>query len=157
MMKKEKEKTFVYINTFAAHYANEGFMKRFLDKKIGKPWNAMSDVLIPRSLDDRMIKEQFFHGVATAQFSMIQDGGTFINPMIAGFKTDFDTWNDIVHKYPDFVQNVIYLDIPYSLYKVVDDGADGISEEDYNMNSDNMKKLVADLEKEFYVSTKIMH
>ena len=156
-MNDTRDTNFVYINTYAAHFVNEGYLKRFIDKKLGKHWNTMSDILIPVSVGEDIINDDFFHGVATAQFSAIQHGGTFINPMIAGFKTDFELWNGIVHKYPDFNQNVTYLDIPYSLYKTVEDDVDVVSEQDYDENSSDMIELVKDLEEEFYYSMKVQH
>lgn len=155
------KRNFVYINSHAAHFLHDKKMKKYITNKIGhSKWKACNEVMIPEILqeDFEIFTEAFFHGITTYQYTMLNEGGTFINPLLYGLTTDFELWNDVIHSEPDFYQNVTYVDIPYSVYKeVAEDDSLFVTEEEYMENSNKLTGMVEQLKSTYYPSNTILH
>jgi len=147
--------TFIYINSLAAEVADNHRIKNFLNKKIGnKSWQLCHEVLIPEQLEEQagdVINEDFFHGIATHQFTLMKDGGVFINPFLYGLNSNVLIWTDIIHDSQDFFQNTIYIDIPYDLFKeAAKDTVYFCDEEEYTVTSDHIKGITEGINKKYY-------
>lgn len=158
---KQKERILVYINSHAAHFIDTSVIKNFLNKKLGtKKWTACNEVMIPDELkgDMSMLTENFFHGVSAYQYSMIYDGGMFVNPMLYGLTTDFLMWNDVLHSEPDFYQDVIYIDVPYEVYEQVAwDSPSFVDEDEYNQSAEHIKEMVNRIKTTYYPTSTVLH
>lgn len=161
-MNKTNYKEFIYINNVAALHVDDKDIRRFLNNKLGhKKWVIYNELFIPEVFgqDDTSLTEDFFHGVAVSQFSMIKRGGSFINPMLYAMNMDFKVWNHILHNEPDFRQHVSYVDIPYALYyeaakRVFEEP---LAEEEYELISKNLVTMVDKIKDDFYVNSNIIH
>ena len=156
----KREKTFIYINSFAAQVGNNHHIKNFLNKKIGnKSWTMCNEVLIPEQLKQNagdVINEDFFHGISTHQYTLMQDGGTFINPFLYGLNSDMTVWTDIIHDTQDFFQNTVYIDIPYELFKeAAKDTIFYVDEEEYNQTSTFIQDITKGINKKYYPETRL--
>jgi len=148
-MNSNKPKNLVYMNTFAEDIIHKKSVKKFVDNKIGKKWKSMGYVMIPNDLEEDMINEDFFNGVSAQQFFDINtSGGTFINPMLTGYQSNFNMWNNILHRDNTFEQSISYVDVPYEVYALNNDTA--VDEYDYNENSKKLKQLVSDIKISLY-------
>ena len=156
-----KPKILVYVNSHAAHFLTNPVLKRYLTKKLGsKSWIHCGDVLVPELLRENhdYMTENFFHGVSAQQFTMIHDGGTFINPMLYGLNSDFDLWNDILHDTPDFYQEILYVDIPYEVYGEIGKDDDYfVNEETYSEMSMMIEKMVNSIKNTYYPTAEVVH
>lgn len=158
---KQIERILVYINSHAAHFIDKSVIKNFLNKKLEtKKWVACTEVMIPEELRGNMsmMTENFFHGVSAYQYSMIYDGGTFINPMLYGLTTDFLMWNDVLHSEPDFYQDVVYIDVPYEVYEQAAwDSPSFVDKEDYEQSSQQIKDMVERIKQTYYPTGTVLH
>jgi hypothetical protein len=144
----------------AARHVHNKILKKFLDKKIGhRNWLAYNELHIPAQFGDtsETLTEDFFHGVAVSQFTMIQRGGTFINPMLYAMNMDFKTWNHILHNEPDFRQHIRYIDVPYEIYAQAVTESAPVKEEDYALVSESLIKMVDKIKDDFYVNSHLVH
>lgn len=155
-----KAKTFVYINSFAAQVGHNHHVKNFLNRKIGnKQWTLCNEVLIPEQLKEiasDVINQDFFHGISTYQYTMMQAGGTFINPFLYGLNSDMTLWTDIIHNNTgNFFQNAVYIDIPYELFKeAAKDTIYFVEEDEYNQTSTFIEEITAGINKKYYPATR---
>jgi len=156
-----KPKILVYVNSHIAHHLDKALMKKYLNGKIGnKSWEFFGDIIIPELLreDSSYMTDNFFHGISAHQFTMIQGGGTFVNPMLYGLHSDFSLWNDILHEKPDFYQEVIYIDVPYDIYKeVAKDDIYYVEEEVYGDMSKVIKDMVDKMKITYYSTSEELH
>ena len=151
---------FIYINNMAARHVEDKNLRKFLNEKIGhKNWKAYNELHIPAQFgdDESTLNESFFHGVAVHQFTMIRQGGTFINPMLYAMNFDFKIWNHILHNEADFRQHVRYIDVPYELYAQAVKDSPPVSEEDYKEVSQNLINMVKKIKDDFYVNSDTLH
>ena len=147
----KKETLFVYTNTFAASYIDNRYIKKYIESKIGSnKWTCFGDMMVPEMIGDDLLTPEFFHGIAAAQYNMILDGGTYINPLISGLQVDISMWNDIIHDRRDFFQNVMYIDIPYEILAQVTDIEENVDENTYKTNSKYVTGIVDRLKLHFY-------
>ena len=120
-----------------------------------KNWTCFDEGLdtVPDSLDVPA-SDDYYHGVAISQFTMMTKGGTFINPLIAGLTTDFKQWAGVVHEDTSFNQTMLYIDIPYEVYfqSVTDNNERPREEKEYEAISLSMKGLVDDLQAVMYMN-----
>ncbi len=155
------EKTFIYINSFAAQVGDNHHIKNFLNKKLGnKNWTIYDDVIIPEQLKTKagkdVIDENFFHGIATHQYTLMRDGGTYINPFLYGLNSNVGIWTDIIHDTLDFFQNTIYIDIPYELFKeAAKDTIFFVEEDEYNSTSEYIREITAGINNKYYPETRM--
>lgn len=156
-----KPRILIYLNSHIAHHLDKSVMKKYINNKIGhKNWEFFGDIIIPDLLreDSNYMTDNFFHGVSAHQFTMIQGGGTFVNPMLYGLHSDFSLWNDILHEKPDFYQEVIYIDIPYDIYnEVAKDDIFYVEEEIYSDMSRIIKDMVDKMKNTYYSTSEELH
>lgn len=150
MKKNSSVKHLIYINSVASLLTTNRVMKKFLNEKLrGKNWICFDEGLetVPDSLD-LPISNDYYHGVAISQFTMMAGGGTFINPLIAGLSTNFNQWAEAIHDVSSFNQTVLYVDVPYDVYfhSITDNKELPMEEEDYKAISRSMVNLVTDLQ-----------
>ena len=158
-----KPRILIYMNSHVAYHLDKSVMKKFINNKIGnKNWEFFGDVLVPnlfKNAPDEYLTEDFFHGVATHQYTMIQKGGTFINPMLYGLHNDFAVWNEILHGEPDFFQEVLYIDVPYDVYHEAakDNDEYYVDETRYNDMSTTIDVMVEKMKETFYLTGNELH
>ena len=157
----QKQKIFVYINSHAAHFVKSFILKKYLNNKIGhNKWISCNEVIIPESLqvDKELFTESFFHGITTYQYTIISNGGTFVNPLLYGLTTDFIMWNDIIHTEPNFFQDVVYIDIPFEMYKeIAQNDTYFVDEEEYRETSNKIQTMVKKLKDTYYSTGTVLH
>lgn len=154
-----KPKIMIYINSHVAYYTKKPILKKFLNKKIGhNKWFSFGDILIPDLIRDvpEYITDNFFHGISAHQYTMIQNGGTFVNPMLYGLHNDFNLWNNIIHEEPDFFKEVIYINVPYDMYtELCDDDEYKVNESIYNDMSKLIEDITVGIRKEYYTEMEL--
>lgn len=156
-----KPRILVYINSHAGHYLADAKMKKHVSMSLGhKQWKFFGDIIIPNLIKDNpsYLTENFFHGVSAHQHTMIQGGGTFINPMMYGLHNDFSLWNDVIHENPEFYQEIIYIDVPYGIYEnVAKDDLYFVDEEVYNDMSNIINEMVDKMRITYYATDAKVH
>jgi len=161
-MTKKNKTMLVYINGFASYHTKRGLIKKFLDKKLEtKTWTCCGDMDLPDRIigEGDLLTENFFHGMSAQQYKMIREGGIFINPLLYGLTQDIALWYDILHKDDNnFSQHVIYLDIPWELYKEQAVGdIFAADKEEYEEHTESIKKLVKNIKDRYYPSDTVLH
>lgn len=158
-----KPRILIYVNSHIAHHLDKSVMKKYLNKEIGhKNWEYFGDIMIPPLLKEDIdyMTDNFFHGISAHQYTMIQNGGTFINPMLYGLNSNFSLWNDILHERPKFVQEVLYIDVPYEIYKEVvgEDDIYFVDRDTYNDMSSSICEMVDRMKATYYKApTEALH
>lgn len=156
-----KPKILIYINSHVAYHLDKSSIKKYLNNQLGhKSWIGFGDVLMPEELkqNPEYLTENFFHGVSAHQYTMIKNGGTFINPMLYGLNSDFNMWNDILHEESDFFQEVMFIDVPYEMYEqVADEDEYLIDEEGYDHMTNMITNIVERIKATYYHRDEQVH
>jgi len=153
-----KPKILVYVNNHAAHHLDNDIIKEYLNAELEcDDWYGFGDVNVPTMFKDNpdFLTQNFFHGISTQQYTIIEKGGIFVNPFLYGMYSDIELWNNILHTDKDFYQEVMYIDIPFEIFKQAVDGK--ITQAQYEESSEMVIDVVDKIKENYYLMHRSIH
>lgn len=144
----DNSKVFVYMNPLASIASDMKPVKQWIDEKLHtNQWvNASgnrSNEILKQLIEEFQEDTLFFAGMAFEQYRMTVGGGIFINPMIGGLNTDYDTWSKVIKEDGAIV---LYLEVPFNVYrKAIEEEDYKVDEKSYDIFSTTMKTMVESL------------
>lgn len=147
----DESRILVYINGFACLFYDSPQIKKYLEENIDvKNFTVFSrlknvpvvdiDAIMGVSRDP----ESFFQGIALSEYEHVRkNGGVYINAMACGIINNPIVWKSVLNN-SSMKQKILYIDIPYDIYKeVAEDKA--VSEEEYKKQNTIMSEIINDI------------
>lgn len=119
----DNSKVFVYLNPFVAIKSDRDPISSWISSRLNTDsWANLcgsKNEELQDMIEELQEEPLFFAGISFEQYRATDRGGIFLNPMLGGLNTDYDRWCDIIRN--DHMASVLFLDVPYEVYKEAGD------------------------------------